>query len=307
MTALDVAPAVAAALAEHGAVVALESSLIAQGLPAPHNLETALRAEEAVRAERAVPATIALDDGRIIVGAGQRLLERLAAPGSGAAKAASRDLGPLLAARRLAATTVSATIRAARMAGISVFATGGIGGVHPGASASFDVSSDVDELASTPAAVVSSGAKSLLDLPATLELLETRRVPVVGLATRELPAFYSVTSGLPVPHTVEGVREAATVAAAHLALPGAGAILFVQPPPSELAIDAAELESVLARAVSETEGRVRGGDVTPAVLSRLAELTGGRTVLTNIGLVINNARTAARLARALVEVRQDGS
>jgi pseudouridine-5'-phosphate glycosidase len=291
---------VAAAIAAGRAVVALESSLIAQGLPVPHNLETASAAEQAVRAEGAVPATVAIDAGRLLVGAPATVLERLADPSSGAAKAASRDLGPLLAAGRLASTTVSATMRGAAMAGIRLFATGGIGGVHRGAATSFDVSSDIDELASTAVAVVSSGAKSILDLPATLELLETRRVPVIGFGVDELPAFYSASSGLPLPHRVDTPAEAAALIALHLALSGSGGILIVQPPPADLAIPPDEVDAWIKAATAEASSReIRGGAVTPFVLGRVAELSGGRTLRTNIGLIINNARTAARIAVAL--------
>ena len=166
------------------------------------------------------------------------------------AKAGSRDLGPLLAARALASTTVSATMRAAHLAGIAIFATGGIGGVHRGAASSFDVSSDIDELAATPVAVVCSGAKSILDLPATLELLETRRVPVVGYGTDELPAFYSTTSGLRLAHRVDGPDAAAAAIAAHRSIPGAGGILVVQPPPADLAIDRDEVDGWIREAIA---------------------------------------------------------
>ncbi len=281
-------------------MVALESSLIAQGLPVPHNLETAEAAERAVREEGAVPATVAVDAGRLLVGAPATVLQRLADPASGAAKAASRDLGPLLAAGRLASTTVSATLRIAAMAGIRLFATGGIGGVHRGAAASFDVSGDLDELAATAVAVVSSGAKSILDLPATLELLETRRVPVVGLGVDALPAFYSTSSGLPVPHRVDTPADAAALISLHLSIPGSGGILFVQPPPADLAILPDEVDAWIEAATAEAEGRgIRGGAVTPFVLGRVAELSGGRTLRTNIGLIISNARMAARIAVAL--------
>jgi pseudouridine-5'-phosphate glycosidase len=293
---------VAAAITAGHPVVALESSLIAQGLPAPHNLETAAAAERGVRDEAAVPATVAIDGGRLLVGAPQAVLERLADPAGGAAKAASRDIGPLLASGQLASTTVSATMRIAAMAGIRLFATGGIGGVHRGASASFDVSSDLDELAATRVAVVSSGAKSILDLPATLELLETRRVPVVGLAVDELPAFFSASSGLRVPHRVETAAEAAAVISAHFALPGSAGILIVQPPPAEVAISFDEVEGWITAATSATAGQgVRGGAVTPSILARLAELSNGRTLRANIGLIVNNARTAARIAVSLAE------
>ena len=291
---------VGAALAAGRAVVALESSLIAQGLPVPHNLETASAAEGAVRAEGAVPATVAIDGGQLLVGAPLSVLERLADPASGAAKAASRDLAPLLAAGRLASTTVSATMRIAAIAGIRLFATGGIGGVHRGAATSFDVSSDIDELAATGLAVVCSGAKSILDLAATLELLETRRVPVIGLGVDELPAFYSTSSGLPVPHRVDTPAAAAALIALHLALPGSGGILIVQPPPADLAIPPGDVAAWIEAATAEATGQgIRGGAVTPFVLGRVAELSDGRTLRTNIGLIVGNARMAARIAVAL--------
>jgi pseudouridine-5'-phosphate glycosidase len=295
---LDLSDEVRSALADGRAVVALESSLVAQGLPAPHNLETANAAEAAVREEGAVPATTALDRGRVVVGADDALLERLASGSEQVAKAASRDLGPLLAAGRLASTTVSATMRVAHAAGIGVFATGGIGGVHRGAATTFDVSSDLDELGVTPVAVVCSGAKSILDLRATLEALETRRVPVVGLGVGELPAFYSTSSGLSLGHRVETAEEAARAFAVHRALPGAGGMLIVQPPPDELAIPLAEVESWIEDALAAGD-RVSGGEVTPAILGQLARASGGRTLRTNIGLIVNNARTAARIALAL--------
>ena len=297
---LWVSDEVASALATGRAVVALESSLIAQGLPAPHNLETAAAAERAVRDEGAVPATAAIDAGRLLVGAPGPVLERLADSSSGAAKAASRDLAPLLASGRLASTTVSATMRIAAMAGIRLFATGGIGGVHRGAAASFDVSSDIDELAATPVAVVSSGAKSILDLPATLELLETRRVPVIGLGTDTLPAFYSTSSGLPLPHRVGTPDEAAAMIRMHFAIAGSGGILLAQPPPADLAIPADEVDAWIEAASDEAVRRgIRGGEVTPFVLARVAELSDGRTLRTNIGLIVENARAAARIAVAL--------
>jgi len=282
------------------AVVALESSLVAQGLPAPHNLDTAAAAEAAVRESGAVPATTAVEDGRLVVGADRALLERLADPERDVAKAGSRDLGPLLAAGRLASTTVSATMRIAHMAGIEVFATGGIGGVHRGASRSFDVSSDIDELSATPVAVVSSGAKSILDLPATLELLETRRVPVVGLGVDELPGFYSIGTGLRLAHRVDGAREAAAAIRAHRSLPGSGGILVVQPPPADLALDAAEVEAWIEDGLRDAEQRgVVGGAVTPHLLAFVARASGGRTLAVNVGLIVNNARAAGAIALAL--------
>jgi pseudouridine-5'-phosphate glycosidase len=266
----------------------------------PENLDTALAAEAAVRESGAVPATVAIEDGRIVVGADRALLERLADPDRAVAKAGSRDLGPLLAARALASTTVSGTMRAAHMAAIVAFATGGIGGVHRGAAASFDVSSDIDELAATPVAVVSSGAKSILDLPATLELLETRRVPVVGYGTDELPAFYSTSSGLRLAHRVDGPTEAAAAILAHRSIPGAGGMLIVQPPPSELAIDDAEVDAWIAEAIADADRKgIRAGAVTPHLLGHLARASGGRTLRVNVALIVANARTAGTIAALL--------
>ena len=299
---LRVSPEVRAALDEGRPVVALESSLIAQGLPVPHNLQTALDAEAAVRESGAVPATTALEGGEVVVGAELALLERLAEPDREIAKAASRDLGPLLAARRLASTTVSATIRIAHLVGIGVFATGGIGGVHRGASTSFDISSDIDELAATPVAVVSSGAKSILDLPGTLEMLETRRVPLIGFGVDELPGFYSATSGLRLAHRADSPAAAAEAIEAHLSIPGAGGVLIVQPPPPELAIDAAEVDAWIDDALAGAAARgVRGGAVTPHLLGALAQASGGRTLRVNVALIVNNARTAGAIAVALSE------
>jgi pseudouridylate synthase len=292
------------ALAGGRAVVALESSLIAQGLPPPDNLATAVAAEAAVREEGAIPATTAVDGGWLVLGSPATLLQRLADPAERPAKAASRDLGPLLAARRLASTTVSAMLRIAQLAGVRLAATGGIGGVHRGAASSFDVSSDIDELAASPVALVCSGAKSILDLPATLELLETRRVPVVGIGVDELPAFYTASSGLRIAHRVDTPTAAAAAVVAHLALPGAGGMLLVQPPPAEVALDADEVEGWIAQAlkVAAAEG-VQGAAVTPYLLAHVAQASGGRTQRANIGLIVNNARTAARVAVAEARLR----
>lgn len=297
---LVVADEVREAVAEGRAVVALESSLIAQGLPVPHNLDTALEAERAVREAGAVPATTAIEGGRLIVGADAALLTRLADPEVRVAKAASRDIGPLLAAGGLASTTVSATLRAAHACGIGIMATGGIGGVHRDAGRTFDISGDIDELAATPVAVVCSGAKSILDLAATLELLETRRVPVIGYGVDELPAFYSVSSKLPVSHRVDTPAAAAAAIAAHRSLPGAGGILFVQPPPADLALDTAEVETWISEALSDARDRgIRGSAVTPHLLSHLAGASGGRTLLVNVALIVRNARAAGEIAAAL--------
>lgn len=294
---LALADEVERALAAGRPVVALESSLVAHGLPAPHNLATARAAEQAVRDAGAIPATAALDAGRLVLGADAALLERLADPAAGAAKAGSRDLGPLLADGRLASTTVSATMRIAHLAGVHVFATGGIGGVHRGATTTFDISSDIDELAATPVAVVCSGAKSILDLPATLELLETRRVPVVGFGTDEMPAFYAATSGLRLAHRVDDAAAAAQAVGAHLSLPGAGGILVVQPPPPDVALPAEQVREWIDDGLAAAAAAdVRGGRVTPFLLAHVAEVSDGRALRANIGLILANARTAGEIA-----------
>ena len=294
---LALADEVEQALAAGRPVVALESSLVAHGLPAPHNLATARAAEQAVRDAGAIPATAALDAGRLVLGADAALLERLADPAAGAAKAGSRDLGPLLADGRLASTTVSATMRIAHLAGVHVFATGGIGGVHRGATTTFDISSDIDELAATPVAVVCSGAKSILDLPATLELLETRRVPVVGFGTDEMPAFYAATSGLRLAHRVDDAAAAAQAVGAHLSLPGAGGILVVQPPPPDVALPAEQVREWIDDGLAAAAAAgVRGGRVTPFLLAHVAEVSDGRALRANIGLILANARTAGEIA-----------
>ena len=294
---LALADEVERALAAGRPVVALESSLVAHGLPAPHNLATARAAEQAVRDAGAIPATAALDAGRLVLGADAALLERLADPAAGAAKAGSRDLGPLLANGRLASTTVSATMRIAHLAGVHVFATGGIGGVHRGATTTFDISSDIDELAATPVAVVCSGAKSILDLPATLELLETRRVPVVGFGTDEMPAFYAATSGLRLAHRVDDAAAAAQAVGAHLSLPGAGGILVVQPPPPDVALPAEQVREWIDDGLAAAAAAdVRGGRVTPFLLAHVAEVSDGRALRANIGLILANARTAGEIA-----------
>jgi pseudouridylate synthase len=290
------------ALAAGQPVVALESSLLAQGLPEPHNLETAIAAEDAVRAAGAIPATTAVDGGHLLVGLPRRTLERLADTARPVAKAGSRDLGPLLASGTLASTTVSAAMRLAHMAGIRLMATGGIGGVHRDAASSHDVSSDIDELAATPVAVVCSGAKSILDLPATFELLETRRVPIVGIGTSTLPGFYAASAGLPLNHRVDSPAQAAAAVAAHQALPGAGGLLLVQPAPADVALDAGEVERWIAEGVAIAEARrIRGAAVTPYVLAHVAEASGGRALRANIGLILANAGMAAAVAVALAE------
>lgn len=294
---LQLADEVAAALAARGAVVALESTLIAHGLPWPKNLETALEAEAAVREAGAIPATIAVLEGAVRVGLRREELESLARS-TKAQKASRRDLAAAIVQKRTAATTVAATMFVAHRAGIRFFATGGIGGVHRGSADSFDVSADLAELARTPVAVVCAGAKSLLDLPKTLELLETLGVPVVGYRTDAFPAFYSAESGLSLGTRGEEARELAALAEAHFALGGAG-LLIVQPPPAADALPIAEVERWIEAAHQDAaRDAVRGPEVTPFVLRRLAELSGGRTLRTNQTLIVANARLAGEVAAA---------
>lgn len=295
---IAVRPEVAAAIRKHRPVVALESTLICHGLPRPVNLETARRAEAAVRAEGAVPATVAVLEGQPTVGLEDAELEALA-QASGVLKASRRDLAGCVSRRQTAATTVAATMLLAHQAGIRVFATGGIGGAHRGEILAWDISADLVELARTPVAVVCAGAKSILDLPRTLEILETLGVPVVGYGTDEFPAFFVRSSGELVSVRVESPEEAAALVSAHWSLGGAGVVLS-QPVAAESALDAEELERVLRLAEQQAaEKGIRGKEVTPFLLARLAELTEGRSLRANQALIVANAGLAARVAVAL--------
>jgi pseudouridine-5'-phosphate glycosidase len=296
---LDVRPEVAAALREGRPVVALESTLIAHGLPWPLNLETARAAEAAVREEQAVPATIAVWHGRPTIGLSDAELEALAR-GEGILKASRRDLATAIAQRRTAATTVAATMHLAHRARIRLFATGGIGGAHRDPSQAWDISADLLELARTPVAVVCAGAKSILDVPRTLEILETLGVPVLGYATEAFPGFYLHVTNEPVSVRVETPEQAAAVLAAHWQLEGAGAIL-AQPVAKEVALEPGAFAQAVAQAESmAARAGVRGPALTPFLLARLAEITQGQTLRVNQALVVANARLAARVARILI-------
>lgn len=299
---LSMAPEVAAALAARRAVVALESTLITHGLPHPANVETALAMEAAVRAGGAVPATIAVLGGRITVGLTRAEIERLAqAPAGRVRKCSRRDLPIAVARGEDGATTVAGTMIVAHLAGIRVFATGGIGGVHRGAP--FDVSADLLELGRTPVAVVCSGAKSILDLPLTLEVLETQGVPVVGLGTNTLPAFYSRSSGLPVDVAVALPAEAARIVYAAGRLQARHGVLITVPVPEADALSAEMMETVIRRATAEAgEKNIHGKEVTPFLLGRVAELTGGASRRANTSLLVNNARVAAQIAVDLAKL-----
>jgi pseudouridine-5'-phosphate glycosidase len=302
---LMVAPEVAAALAEGGAVVALESTLISHGLAYPDNLAVASASEAAVRESGAVPATVAVHDGRLLVGLDARALEALATAERGSVmKAARPSLGVAVARGGWAATTVSATMIAAHAAGIRVFATGGIGGVHrspAGAGPSLDISSDLDELARTPMAVVCAGPKAILDVPNTLEVLETRGVPVVAIGQAELPGFYARSAGIPAPHSVSDEQAAAALIETHLGLGLGSGILLCVPVPADVALPEAEAREAVGQAVADAVAAgIHGPDLTPWLLARIATLTEGRSVRANTALIVNNARVAGRIAVALV-------
>ena len=301
-TLLQLHPAVTAALAEGYPVVALESTLITHGLPYPTNVETALAMEEAIRAEGAVPATVAILDGQIKVGLTPDEIERLAALGGDRVRKCSRrDLPIVVGLKQHGATTVAGTMIVAHMAAIRVFATGGIGGVHRGHP--FDISADLIELGRTPIAVVCAGAKSILDLPLTMETLETQGVPVLGYGTDELPAFYSRHSGLAVNVCVDSPAEAAAIVKARTNLGLQQGVLITVPIPDGHELASAEAEEAIAAAtrLADEQG-ITGKDITPFVLGKVAELTAGRSLESNIALLVNNARIGARIAAALTDL-----
>jgi pseudouridine-5'-phosphate glycosidase len=305
MPLVHLSPPVAAALEANRPVVALESTIITHGMPYPQNLETARRVESEVRAHGAEPATIAVLEGRLCVGLSAAQLEALA-QASDVAKLSRADLAVAMATGRSGATTVSSTMIAAHLAGIAVFATGGIGGVHKGAEDSFDISADLQELAQTPVSVVAAGAKAILDLPKTLEVLETLGVPVIAVGQDALPAFWSRDAGLRAPLRLE---TAAEIASAHhmragLGLPGGQ--LIANPIPQEAEIPGADLAPLIARATAEAEAQgITGKAVTPFLLGRLFELTEGRSLEANIALVLNNARLGAEIAAEMCKLRAE--
>lgn len=296
---LSVGPEVKKALGAGKPVVALESTIITHGMPYPQNLEMASDVEAVVRRHGATPATIAIMDGKFKVGVSGADLERLARAGGTAAKASRRDVAALLVNGGLAGTTVATTMQIAALAGIRVFATGGIGGVHRGAESSFDISADLEELSRTPVAVVCAGAKSILDIPKTLETLETNGVPVLGYGTDDFPAFWARSSGQKVDHRFDSAKDIAKVIALQFAM-GMGGVLVANPIPESAALDAAEIEATIAEAIrnAESEG-VSRKELTPFLLKRIFELTGGKSLVANIALVEHNAAVAAGIAVAL--------
>jgi pseudouridine-5'-phosphate glycosidase len=297
---------VADALAERRPVVALESTLISHGLPFPLNLEVAAESEAAVRESGAVPAIVAIHGGRILVGLEEAALVELATA-SGVLKAARPSLAAALASGGWAATTVSATMIAAAAAGIEVFATGGIGGVHRGAfgdAPTLDVSADLEELTRTPVAVVCAGPKAILDVALTLEYLETRGVPIVAVGISEVPGFYSRESGVPAPASVGDVADAAALVDAHLGLGLGSGILVCVPVPAERALPPDQARAAIDRAIADAgEARIRGPALTPWLLARIAELTDGASIRANTALIVNDARFAGQLAVELIRRR----
>ena len=296
---LDVNPEVAAAIAEGKPVVALESTIISHGMPYPQNVETALNVEKIIRENGAVPATIAIIGGRLKAGLTAEEIEYFGKKGQAIAKASRRDLAVLCARGEDGATTVTTTMMIAHMAGIKVFATGGIGGVHRGAETTMDISADLEELAQTPVMVVCAGAKSILDLGLTLEYLETKGVPVIGYGTNELPAFYTRQSGFGVDYRIDTPQELASAFKASQDMGLKGGMLVTNPIPEEYSMSPEVINAAIDQAIAECKAKgIHGKETTPFLLARVAEITGGDSLASNIRLVYNNAKVAAQTAAA---------
>lgn len=297
---LDISPEVQQALADGKPVVALESTIISHGMPYPKNVETAMLVEKTIRENGAVPATIAIIGGRLKAGLSPEEIEYLGKSGRKVAKVSRRDLAAIVARGADGATTVTTTMIIAHMAGIKVFATGGIGGVHRGAETTMDISADLEELASTPVMVVCAGAKSILDLGLTLEYLETKGVPVIGYGTDELPAFYTRSSGFGVDYRVDTPAQLAAMFKAQQELGMKGGMLVTNPIPEQYAMDKAVIDAAIEQAVAESmEQGIHGKETTPFLLARVVELTGGDSLESNIQLVLNNAIVASKTAAEL--------
>ena len=297
---LDVAPEVAAAVAASKPVVALESTIISHGMPYPQNVETALKVEQIIRDNGAVPATIAILGGRLKAGCTREEIEYLGKQGQAVTKASRRDLAVLCARKADGATTVTTTMMIAHMAGIKIFATGGIGGVHRGAETTMDISADLEELGQTPVMVICAGAKSILDLGLTLEYLETKGVPVIGYGTDELPAFYTRKSGFGVDYRLDTPAELAAAFHAQRAMDLKGGMLVTNPIPEEYSMDADVINAAIDQAVADCKAQgIHGKATTPFLLARIKDITGGDSLDSNIQLVFNNARLAAKTAAEL--------
>ena len=299
---LIISPAVKAALMAGEPVVALESTIISHGMPYPQNVETALRVEETVRQAGAVPATIAVIGGKLKAGLTASEIEYLGKKGTAVAKASRRDLSVLVARGTDGACTVATTMIIAHLAGIRVFATGGIGGVHRGAETTMDISADLEELGRTPVLVVCAGAKAILDLGLTLEYLETKGVPVIGYGTEELPAFYTRTSGFKVDYRLDTPEEIANAFRAQQEMGLGGGMLVANPIPEAYSMDPARINAAIDQAVADARRLgIHGKETTPYLLARVKDLTGGDSLSANIQLVLNNARLAAHIAKSLVK------
>ncbi len=300
---LDVNPEVAAAVREGKPVVALESTIISHGMPYPQNVETALNVERIIRENGAVPATIAIIGGRLKAGLTPEEIEYFGKKGQAIAKASRRDLAVLCSRGEDGATTVTTTMIIAHMAGIKIFATGGIGGVHRGAETTMDISADLEELGHTPVMVVCAGAKSILDLGLTLEYLETKGVPVIGYQTKELPAFYTRKSGFSVDYEIDTPEDLAKAFKAQNDMELGGGMLVTNPIPEQYAMPKDVIDAAIDKAIAECkEQGIHGKATTPFLLARVAELTGGDSLASNIQLVYNNAKLAAKTAKAYCEL-----
>jgi pseudouridine-5'-phosphate glycosidase len=297
---LDLSPEVASALAAGKPVVALESTIISHGMPYPQNVGTALKVEQTIRDNGATPATIAVIKGRLKAGLTPDEIEYLGKKGRAVAKASRRDLPVLVARGEDGATTVTTTMIIAHLAGIKVFATGGIGGVHRGAETTMDISADLEELAMTPVMVICAGAKSILDLGLTLEYLETKGVPVIGYGTEELPAFYTRKSGFKVDYRIDTPEELAAAFRAKLEMGLKGGMLVTNPIPEEYSMDPERINAAIDKAIADCKEKgIKGKDTTPFLLARIKDITGGDSLASNIQLVLNNACLAAKTAALL--------
>ena len=296
---LRIRPEVEQAVKEGKPVVALESTIISHGMPYPQNVETALQVEKIVREHGGIPATIGIIDGVGVVGMTEEEIEEFGKRGMSIPKVSRRDLPVIFASKSWGATTVATTMILAALGGVEFFVTGGIGGVHRGAELTFDVSADLEELARTNVTVICTGAKAILDLEKTLEVLETKGVPVLGYQTEELPAFYTRTSGLKVDHAVKDAAEAAAIVRAKRELGLDGGVLITNPIPEEYSMDPEKINAVIDEAIREMDEKgIKGKECTPFLLAKVAEITGGESLNSNIRLVFNNAAVGTEIAKA---------
>ena len=303
MDVFRVNPEVSQALAENRPVIALESTIISHGMPYPQNVETALNVEKVVREHGGVPATIGIIDGVGVVGMTSEEIEEFGKRGMSIPKVSRRDLPIIRASKSWGATTVATTMIFAAMAGVKFFVTGGIGGVHRGAENTFDISADLEELGRTDVTVICAGAKAILDLPKTLEVLETKGVPVLGFQTSELPAFYTRTSGLKVDYAIRDYEDGARIVRAKHEMGLSGGILITNPIPEKYSIPAEQINAVIEKAIAEMDERgIKGKECTPFLLAKIAEITGGESLASNIQLVYNNAAVGTEIAKAYCEL-----